>query len=103
MASVPSGQHLITSGHLDLNWIVSFRFAVLQQIKRNVRGVGFPPDQSVRFTVKPDGKVRTYEVDLSHSPTYRGKIRRLRFDPVETGVAGDVIDVESISAKTNRP
>ena len=64
---------------------------------------GFPPDQSVRFTVKPDGKVRTYEVELSHSPTYRGKIRRLRFDPVETGVAGDAVDVESISAKTNSP
>jgi hypothetical protein len=31
--------------------------------------------------------------------TYRGTIRRLRFDPVETGRPGETVDVESISAK----
>ena len=60
---------------------------------------GFSPGQSVEFSVEPDGVFRTYEIILSANPTYRGQIRRLRFDPVEAGVAGEVVDVESISAK----
>ncbi|HVX10703.1 MAG TPA: hypothetical protein VHC22_05945 [Pirellulales bacterium] len=60
---------------------------------------GFPANQSVRFQVEPDGRWRTYEVDLSASPAYRGKIRRLRFDPVEAGGVGETVEVESISAK----
>ncbi|HZZ77322.1 MAG TPA: hypothetical protein VFE62_02325 [Gemmataceae bacterium] len=60
---------------------------------------GFHSDQSVKFTVVPDGKFRTYEVDLSSSPKYRGTIRRLRFDPVEAGRPGETVDVELISAK----
>jgi hypothetical protein len=60
---------------------------------------GFRPEQRVQFMVKPDGEVRTYEVDLSACATYRGKIRRLRFDPVEAGGAGESVDVELISAK----
>ena len=62
---------------------------------------GFRSEQSVKFAIVPDGKPRTYEVDLSTSPTYRGTIRRLRFDPVETGRAGETVDVEFISAKKN--
>jgi hypothetical protein len=53
----------------------------------------------MKFAIVPDGKMRSYEVDLSSSPTYRGTIRRLRFDPVETGWLGDTVDVEFISAK----
>jgi hypothetical protein len=60
---------------------------------------GFRPEQSVRFPIKPDGELRTYEVDLSRSPAYRGRIRRLRFDPVEAGGAGETVDVELISAR----
>jgi hypothetical protein len=60
---------------------------------------GFTADQKVRFTIEPDGKFRTYAVDLSASPSYRGTIRRLRFDPVETGGAGEFVDIEFISAK----
>lgn len=60
---------------------------------------GFRSEQSVKFAIVPDGKVRTYEVDLSFSPTYQGTIRRLRFDPVETGRPGETVDVEFISAK----
>ncbi len=59
---------------------------------------GFHPGQSVRFPISPDGEFRTYEVDLSGCPSYRGKIRRLRFDPVETGRAGETVDVAVISA-----
>ncbi len=58
---------------------------------------GFPPGQSVRFTIEPDGNFQTYEVDLSASASYRGKIRRLRFDPIEAGRAGETVDVEFIS------
>jgi hypothetical protein len=60
---------------------------------------GFPAEQKVRFTVEPDGKFHTYEVDLSRSPAYRGKIRRLRFDPVEAGGKDEFVDVEFISLK----
>ena len=60
---------------------------------------GFPADQSVRFAVEPDGNLRTYEVDLSASPGYRGAIRRLRFDPVESGGVGESVDVEFVSVK----
>lgn len=60
---------------------------------------GFRAEQSVKFAIVPDGKVRTYEVHLSLSSAYRGTIRRLRFDPVETGKPGETVDVEFISAK----
>lgn len=60
---------------------------------------GFPAEQKVRFTVQPDGKFHTYEVELSSSPAHRGKIRRLRLDPVETGATGEFVDVEFISVK----
>lgn len=60
---------------------------------------GFRAEQSVKFAIVPDGTMRTYEVDLSSSPKYRGTIRRLRFDPVETGRAGETVGVEFISAK----
>ena len=53
----------------------------------------------MKFAIVPDGKFHTYEVDLSGSATYRGTIRRLRFDPVETGRPGETVDVEFISAK----
>ncbi len=46
---------------------------------------GFPVEQSVPFEVIADGQMRTYRIDLSASPHYRNEIRRLRFDPVETG------------------
>jgi hypothetical protein len=38
-------------------------------------------------------------LDLSACPTYRGNIRRLRFDPVEAGRSGETVDVAFISAK----
>lgn len=60
---------------------------------------GFPAKQSVRFDVTPDGKFHTYAIDLSAAPAYRGTIRRLRFDPVTTGTAGEYVDIEFISTK----
>ena len=60
---------------------------------------GFRPEQSVKFAVIPDGKFRTYEIRLASSAAYRGTIRRLRFDPVETGQPGETVAVEFISAR----
>lgn len=62
---------------------------------------GFPADQKLRFPVEPDGTFHTYEIVLSQSPTYRGTIRRLRFDPVESGQAGDFVDIEFISVRND--
>jgi hypothetical protein len=62
---------------------------------------GFPPEQKIRFPIESDGTFRTYEVDLSRSSLYQGKIRRLRFDPVETGGVGEFVDVESIAFQKN--
>ncbi len=62
---------------------------------------GFRPEQSIRFTVIADGKFRTYQVQLSSSAAYRGTIRRLRFDPVETGRPGETVDVDFISARND--
>lgn len=59
---------------------------------------GFPADQSIRFDIEPDGRFRIYEVNLFASPAYKGTIRRLRFDPVEAGHVGEIVDVEFISA-----
>jgi hypothetical protein len=60
---------------------------------------GFRSEQSVTLAVVPDGKFRTYEVNLSSSAAYRGTIRRLRFDPVEAGRPGETVDVEFITGK----
>lgn len=62
---------------------------------------GFTLNQKASFVVEPNGKFRTYEVDLSRFPSYRGMIRRFRFDPVETGKVGEFVDIEFISVKKN--
>lgn len=60
---------------------------------------GFAANQKVAFTVVPDGRYRTYEVPLSTVPTYRGMIRRLRFDPTARGTKGDMVEIEFIATK----
>ncbi|MDP6634486.1 MAG: hypothetical protein QGG42_06290 [Phycisphaerae bacterium] len=49
------------------------------------------------FEITGDGKYRTYEVDLSASPKYKGVITQLRFDPVPSGAKGDFVKVQSIA------
>lgn len=58
---------------------------------------GFGPDRRVSFTVQPDGRFHTYEIDLSGVAGYRGKITGLRFDPVDSGRQGELVDVAFIS------
>jgi hypothetical protein len=60
---------------------------------------GFSPERRVKFTVQPDGKFHTYEVDLTGSAAYRGKITGLRFDPVAAGSKGEFVDVAYVSFK----
>ena len=65
-----------------------------------VRGDGqFSTRRRVEFTIIPDGKLHTYELDLASSPGYRGTITGLRFDPVAEGAEGDEVRIESISWK----
>ncbi len=59
---------------------------------------GFQPGNSLRFEIIPDQKFHTYELDMSKAPGYKGRIRRLRFDPVESGGPGEYVQIESISA-----
>jgi hypothetical protein len=58
---------------------------------------GLSEEKSVHFDIVADGKYRTYEVDLSASPEYRGAITGLRFDPVGAGKPGEFVRVKSIS------
>ncbi len=60
---------------------------------------GFSPEQRVQFRVEPDGGFHTYEVDLSASAAYRGKITGLRLDPVNSGAPGEQVDIAFISCK----
>ncbi|HET6384692.1 MAG TPA: hypothetical protein VFJ58_14965 [Armatimonadota bacterium] len=56
----------------------------------------FSEDRSIHFTIKPDGKTRTYVLNLAASPQYTGNITGLRLDPVPAGRPGDFADVYSL-------
>jgi hypothetical protein len=57
----------------------------------------FNSERRVRFTIQPDGKFDTYEVDVAGAASYRGKITGQRFDPVDAGSKGEFVDVAFIS------
>ncbi len=56
----------------------------------------FKEKNSLRFPIQGDGKLRSYEVDLAESKTYRGSIVGIRFDPIPVGNTGDFVRVRSI-------
>ncbi len=58
---------------------------------------GFAEERTVNFTVIPDGRFRTYTVDLASSPHYKGIITGIRIDPEDKGSSGDYIDLLYIS------
>jgi len=62
-----------------------------------IPGQGFDPSRRLDFPVIPDGQMRTYAIPLSSSPTYTGPITRLRLDPSDGGIAGDFIQILSLS------
>ncbi len=57
----------------------------------------FTGEKRLTVPVIPDGEVRTYAVDLASHPLYEGTITRLRFDPIWGQVAGDEVDLLSIT------
>ena len=54
-------------------------------------------DHRAAFDVVPDGRLRTYEVDIAAVPAYAGIITRLRLDPVFGGSPGESMELPSIS------
>jgi len=59
----------------------------------------FGPAQHVEFRFIPDGRFHNYSINLGSSPTYRGTITRLRFDPVMSAGGKLEVALESISWK----
>ena len=51
------------------------------------------------FRVKPDGRMRTYTIDLSRHPLYEGAIGQLRLDPVIERADGDVVELAWLRAR----
>lgn len=41
------------------------------------------PEKSVSFHIDPGDKIRTYTIDLTNHPQWKGLIQSIRFDPVE--------------------
>jgi hypothetical protein len=73
---------------------------------KNFGDPNFTETKSLSFNIVSDGKYRNYAVNLALSQNYTGVVTQIRFDPAETGAAGDYVDIEAISykplaAKTN--
>lgn len=62
-------------------------------------GGSFDRKRYVTFRIKPDGQMRTYEIDLSRNPLHTGVIGQLRLDPVVERVEGDRVDPEWLRAQ----
>jgi hypothetical protein len=58
---------------------------------------GMRAGRSVRFQTIPDGEHRTYEVDMTSNPEYKGAIAAIRLDPVGSGAPGETASVAWIS------
>ncbi len=63
----------------------------------SVPGQGFSDRRRVELTIRPDGMLRTYAVDLASAPGYRGTITGLRIDPPDANGPDDEVRLESIS------
>jgi hypothetical protein len=71
--------------------------AYAQMFWQNMTDGGFGSKSMWLFLI-PDGQYHTYAMDLSLSTLYTGVIKQLRFDPVNTGTAGEYVDIDYISA-----
>jgi hypothetical protein len=58
----------------------------------------FSSDRRVEFAIVPDGRMRTYKIDLAGSNAYRGPITGLRLDPPEPGPDRRLAEIVCISA-----
>ncbi len=59
-------------------------------------GEEFTGERRVAFRIQPDGRMRTYVVDLARHPLYVGTIGKLRFDPIVEQHEGDVVELAFI-------
>ena len=62
-------------------------------------GCAIDASRRVTFRVKPDGRMRTYTIDLSRHPLYEGVIGQLRLDPVIERADGDVVELAWLRAR----
>ena len=53
--------------------------------------------------VNPDDQWHIYNFNLSASPAWQGLISWLRLDPIQTGQAGDYVDISALSHKNDPP
>ena len=56
----------------------------------------YSPDNSLPFAVTPGGEYRTYTVDLSDWPTYKGAITGIGLRPTGKGGPGDRVRIKHI-------
>jgi len=61
----------------------------------------FDNKKSILFTIQPDGEYRTYRIDLSGHPEYKGAIIRLRLDPPQKPGPDDWLKIKSLSYKAD--
>jgi len=66
-----------------------------------IPGQGFDASRRLDFPVIPDGQMRTYAIPLSSSPAYTGVVTELRLDPSGGGIAGDFIEILSVSFESD--
>jgi hypothetical protein len=57
----------------------------------------FSETRSEVVTVIPDGKWRIYSFNVGANAAWSGLISQLRFDPIQSGGAGDYVDIAGIS------
>jgi hypothetical protein len=62
-------------------------------------GGTFDDERRVTFRVNPDGRMRTYEIDVSKHRLYTGWIGQLRLDPVVERADGDRVELAWLRAQ----
>lgn len=62
-------------------------------------GGTFDGERRVTFRVNPDGRMRTYEIDVSKHRLYTGWIGQLRLDPVVERADGDRVELAWLRAQ----
>jgi FG-GAP-like repeat len=70
--------------HADLYWETNYSGGLSETRKQSV-------------TVVPDGRWRIYSFNVSANAAWSGLISQLRLDPIESGGAGDYVDIAGIS------
>ena len=59
---------------------------------------GAPRNGAVRFPIRGDGQMRTYEVSLAAARNYAGAVRQFQLAPALNAAAGDTIEIDYVGA-----